>query len=221
MPQDLLTRLNRAATASGLLPMGAQHPHRTGSKALDHGTLVLFGTGPGFWPAFQTSAEFNDAAPDPVDRWSRRIIGTLADQFGATAHFPFGGPPYAPFIDWAQKSGQAHPSPVGMLVHARVGLMISYRGALHFAKALPIADTAAASPCLSCDAQPCTTACPVNALSGSASYDVAACHAYLDTAAGRDCLRNGCAARRACPVSAGAARNPAQSALHMKAFHPS
>ena len=33
-------------------------------------------------------------------------------------------------------------------------------------------------------------------------------------------MDNGCRARRACPLSAGADREPAQSAHHMKAFHP-
>ncbi len=221
MPQDILSQLDRDVTASGLLWMGALHPHRTGARGLDHGTLVLLGTGARFWDIFQATPEYRDGAPDPVDRWSRRTVGVLADRFGAVAYFPFGGPPYAPFIDWAEKSGQAHPSPVGMLVHDRVGMMISYRGALHFADSLPIATLAPVSPCLSCAAQPCATACPVGALSATAPYEVASCHAYLDSPAGRDCMINGCAARRACPVSAGAARSPAQSALHMKAFHPS
>ncbi len=220
MSQDFHTRICLAASAAGLLPMGALHPHRVATRGLDHGTLVLLGTGSGFWTAFQTSPEFRDGAPDPVDRWSRRIVDTLAERFGATALYPFGGPPYLPFIDWAEKSGRAHPSPTGMLVHNRVGLMISYRGALHFSDCFDIPDADQPAPCKTCDRLPCTTACPVGALSATAPYDVAACHAYLDTAAGRDCLDNGCAARRACPVSAGAARSPAQSALHMKAFHP-
>ena len=75
----------------------------------------------------------------------------------------------------------------------------------------------AVSPCTSC-AQPCLTACPAGALTG-AGYDVPACHTYLDTGAGGDCLAGGCLVRRACPVSQGYARLPEQSAYHMSRFH--
>lgn len=209
------------ARAEGLLAMGALHPDRLAAKGVQGGTLILLGAGPGFWEVLQAAPEMLDGRPDPVDRWSRRVIGALADSLRAVAHFPFGGPPYAPFIDWAIKSGRAFVSPTGMLVHDVVGLMISYRGALHLPDEIPLPDAPGASPCTSCAGKPCLTACPVGALGETAPYDVAACHAYLDTAAGRDCLERGCRVRRSCPVSAGADRKPAQSAHHMKAFHPS
>lgn len=215
---DSITRL---AGTHGLLTMGALHPATCDAKGLEDGTLVLFGTGAGFWPVFHRSAEFRDGTADPIDRWSLRVIGEMADALHATAHFPFGGPPYTPFIDWAKKSGRAFSSPTGMLVHDTVGLMISYRGALHFDETFAIPVPAPASPCDSCETRPCLTACPVGALGASAPYDVAACHAYLDTTAGLDCLQQGCRVRRACPISAGAARSSAQSSHHMKAFHPS
>lgn len=202
-----------AAGDAGLIVMGALDPEE------ESGTLVLLGAGPEFWPVLRASAEATDDLPDPVDRWSMRVVGSLADQFGAQAVFPFGGPPYAPFIRWAEASGRAFKSPVGMLVHDTVGMMISYRGALLLPQHVPFPMPAGVSPCTTCHA-PCTTACPVGALSADAPYDLAACHGFLDTPAGVDCLINGCAARRACPVSAGAGRDPAQSAHHMKAFHP-
>jgi hypothetical protein len=208
------------STAQGLLVMGALHPGRVQAKGLHGGTLILLGAGPGFWPQFRTAAEATDGARDPIDRWSARVIGALAATLGAQAHFPFGGPPYAPFIDWALKSGRAFSSPIGMLVHTRVGLMISYRGALHLPAEIAIPDARTASPCASCAGRPCTTACPVAALSGDAGYDVARCHSHLDSAAGKSCMIQGCAARLACPISAGAGRTPDQSAHHMKAFHP-
>ncbi|GGH40634.1 hypothetical protein SAMN05444007_11545 [Cribrihabitans marinus] len=212
--------LERAAGASGLLVMGALHPRRCGAAQLTDGTLILLGAGPAFWPAFTTAPEARDGAPDPIDRWSRRVVGGLAAQYGAEAHFPFGGPPYAPFIDWALKSGRAFLSPTGMMVHDTVGLMISFRGALHFGQEFDLPPLHARSPCTGCPA-PCLTACPVEALRRDAPYDLAACHSFLDSPAGADCMMKGCAARRACPLSAGAGRTDAQSALHMKAFHPS
>ncbi|AVO38100.1 ferredoxin [Pukyongiella litopenaei] len=212
-------RIAEDAAPHGLIVMGALHPGRAQAKGPDSGTLVLLGAGPGFWPVYAASQEAADGAPDPVDRWSVRVIGALARDHAARALFPFGGPPYQPFIDWALKSGRAFPSPVGMLVHDTVGLMISYRGALHFETEWPIGAAAAPSPCETCADRPCTTGCPVGALSGHAPYDLALCHDFLDTGAGQDCLTHGCAARRACPVSAGAGRGQAQSAHHMKAFH--
>ncbi|MEY8838756.1 ferredoxin [Cribrihabitans sp. XS_ASV171] len=188
-------------------------------KQLDHGTLILLGAGPEFWPVFRSSPEALDTAPHPVDRWSERVVGALARQFEAQAFFPFGGPPYAPFIDWALASRRAFSSPTGMLVHDTVGMMISYRGALHLAQEIALPVPSGASPCTTCDA-PCTTTCPVNALSATQPYDLDACHSFLETSAGSDCMTRGCAARRACPLSSGAGRSHAQSAHHMSAFHP-
>lgn len=221
MQNTTYDNIARVASAEGLLTMGALHPDVCHAKGLKGGTLILFGTGADFWPVFRMAQESQDSKPDPIDRWSQRVIGKIANALDATAHYPFGGPPYAPFIDWAKKSGRAFASPTGMLVHDEVGLMISYRGALHFAETFAIPVPTPASPCESCDTRPCLTACPVGALGTIAPYDVVACHTYLDTLAGADCLGQGCQVRRICPVSAGAARSSAQSSHHMKAFHPS
>jgi hypothetical protein len=171
---------------------------------------------PGFWPHVEAQPEWRDGAPDPLDRWSRRAIDALAAGLGARALYPFGGPPYRPFVAWALRSGRTHASPVSLLVHDRMGLMASWRGALAVAEPLP--QSASASPCLSCAGQPCRNACPVAALSPE-GYDLAACHRYLDSVAGRDCMQQGCAARRACPVSAAYGRLPRESAHHMRHFH--
>ena len=171
---------------------------------------------PGFWPPFSASPEMRDGASDPLDRWSRRVIGQLACALGTKAVFPFGGPPWRPFTGWARRSGRAWPSPVGLLVHEAAGLWISYRGGVLLEEgSLP---ATASRPCDACTTKPCLAACPVGALAPD-RYDVSACHAALDTSGGQDCLQGGCLVRRACPVGAGR-RDPAQSAFHMKAFHP-
>ena len=197
---------------------GGFHPTPEDGVPAGRGTLLLLGPQePGFWDHVTAEPEFADGAPDPLDRWSRRVIGRVACDLGAKALFPFAGPPWHPFIGWAKRTGRAHASPVTLLVHDRAGLMVSYRGALALRErvALPAPPPAPCAPC----PRPCETACPVGAL-GKAGYDVAACHAFLETEGGRDCLEQGCRVRRACPVSETYGRRPEQSAFHMRSFHP-
>ena len=193
--------------------------HAEGDAALPKGTrtLLLLGPGPGFWPHLKAQPEW-DGAPDPIDRWSRRVIGGMACDLGAKALFPFTGPPYHPFYQWALRTGRIQASPVRLLVHDEQGLWVSFRGALALKGtiALPPAPPA---PCEACDGRPCLAACPGEALTG-AGYDVPACHVYLDSPEGQDCLSQGCAVRRACPVSQRYDRMPEQSAWHMARFHP-
>ena len=58
-----------------------------------------------------------------------RVISQLAQETGSKPYFPFGAHP-APFLTWALASDRAWQSPVGMLVQAEAGLLVSYRGAL-------------------------------------------------------------------------------------------
>nr|WP_241865395.1 ferredoxin [Paracoccus salsus] len=187
-----------------------------GLAPLDGRTLALIAPDePRFWGVFTAAPEFADHAPDPLDRWSRRVIGGWAAGLGAEAVFPSDGPPYAPFTDWALATGRCRSSPVAMLVHERMGLFISFRGAI----ILPEEATRTTSfpdPCAHCD-RPCLTACPASAF--AEGYDVNACHAWLDGKDGLDCMNSGCRVRRACPISKGCGRLPEQSAWHMRQFH--
>lgn len=207
----MIAALEKAARPLGLMLMGH-------FKAEDEVTILL-GTHADFWRVFMASAELTDGQPDPLDRWSKRIIGGFATQLGGRCSFPSDGPPYPPFIGWALKTGRFWQSPVGMMVHDRAELMISLRGALHLpAAAMDIAQKEAhPSPCEGC-ARSCQSACPVGALTGHDPYDVAKCKAHLATPAGLDCLTAGCLVRRACPVSQHFGRDPEQSNFHMKAF---
>lgn len=178
------------------------------------GSLLLISPdGAHFWDYFTASAEYLDGTPDPLDRWSRRIGDQIAQDCGALALYPFGGPPHHPFYDWALRTGRAYAAPIGLLVHDQAGLFISYRMALLVPWHSPAAPTQQ-RPCDAC-ARPCTTACPVSAF--AIGYDVAACKNHLRHAAGQDCMTTGCAARRACPIGQHG-RPAAQSAFHMKAF---
>ncbi|MDJ1006748.1 MAG: ferredoxin [Paracoccaceae bacterium] len=179
--------------------------------------LLLGPREPGFWAHVTDSPEFRDSAPDPLDRWSRRVVTELAEGFGGTAVFPFGGPPYAPFQRWALASGRAWPSPVGLLVHDRAGLWVSYRGALALPFEMDLPGPGA-RPCDTCAGRPCLTACPVSALT-SAGYDLDRCHDHLDGPGQATCMSRGCDVRRSCPAGGEYGRVEAQSAFHMRHFH--
>lgn len=197
------------AESEGLAVRGITHE-------ADETVLLLGPDEPGFWHRFEASPEYEDGAPDPLDRFSKRLIGTLARAWGGRAVFPSDGPPWPPFTRWARESGRAHVSPVGLLVHDEVGLWLSFRGAIILPGHLPRAP-APANLCLSCTTQPCRSSCPVAALDPE-GYDTASCKAFLRTPEGQDCMEKGCAVRRACPVSAGCGRLERQSAFHMRAF---
>ncbi len=207
--------IQRACRSVSLDIAGAFHPNAEDGAPEGCQTLLLLSPAePGFWKTLTESPEWRQS--DPVDRWSESVIGNLARQVSGTALFPFGGPPYQPFIRWAARSGSAWVSPVTILVQAKAGLMVSYRGAIALARRLDL-PALPTKPCETC-LRPCLSACPVRALSAD-GYDLEACHAFLDTKAGQDCMTRGCAVRRSCPVSQSYGRLEEQSAYHMSVFH--
>ena len=212
----MLDQIAAIAGAHHLAVMGGFHPGPDDGTPAGTRTLVLLGAQePGHWAHLTAQPEWQDGKPDPVDRWSRRVIGGMACDLGAKALFPFGGPPWQPFQRWAMATGRAWQSPVRLLVHDVAGLMVAYRGALALKDHVALPATGP-KPCDSC-AQPCLTACPAGALTG-AGYDVPACHGWLDSK-GQDCLSAGCLVRRACPLSQSYGRVSEQSAYHMRQFH--
>ena len=209
-------RIAALAAEHHLAVLGGFTPAK--GDGLPQGTAALLLLGPdepGFWPHVTAQPEF-DGTPDPLDRWSLRVIGALAAGLGAQALFPFGAALH-PFHRWAIRSGRCHAAPVQLLVHDQAGLMVSFRGALAFAHPIPL-PAARPSPCDTCTGKPCLTACPSAALT-KGGYDVPACHAFLDLSEGSSCITGGCLVRKACPVSQRYARLPEQSAYHMRQFH--
>ncbi len=216
-----LSSVLAAVSGAGLVPRGA-FPLAEGEREgalVEVRAIVLIGmAGRMGWGAFAASPEARDGADHPLDRFSRRVIDGLAQDFGAIALYPFGGPPYWPFQQWARRSEPVYPSPLGLLIHPTHGLWHSYRGALGFAEALELPPLEALpSPCESCRERPCLSACPVGAFSVR-GYDVAACAAHLRSAAGAECMDFGCLARRACPVGAEHAQSREQATFTMRAF---
>jgi hypothetical protein len=181
--------------------------------------------GSGHWSDFSASPFFTDGLPDPLDRWSQAIGDELAARWGGVALYPFTGPPYWPFQQWATRAEPLQNSPLMLRIHPSYGLWHAYRFALALPGSPLVNLVATAAPpssglgslCLQCDGQPCLQACPVSAFDGT-SYRVDDCLGWLQQLGGEPCMQQGCLARRACPVGA-AYRYPSDvAAFHMTAF---
>ena len=184
------------------------------------GTVVLLGfTGGAQWGAFQQSSEARDGLPHPLDRWSRRVIGALANELGAADFYPSGSPASPlPFQRLARRCEPVDPSPIGLLIHDTYGLWHAYRGGLFLTERIALPPSSPRSaPCESCAHRPCLSACPVQAFRNG-SFDLHACVSHVLSSAGADCRDNGCLARRACPVGPQFRYAAAQARFHMSAF---
>jgi len=208
----------------GLAYRGTFHPApEDGVPSLDDGsptaTIVLLGwTGSVQWAVFAASPEASDGFPDPLNRWSKRVIDGMATEVGGAAFYPFDGPPWHDFQRWALKAEPVYRSPLGMLIHPKWGLWHSYRGALGLCDRLDLPPRqSAAHPCENCHDQPCLSACPVSAFAPGRPYDTTACRNYLMEGTA-DCLTRACAARRACPIAPEMRYVEPQAAFHMRAF---
>jgi len=184
------------------------------------GSLLLIGNaGPGFWQAFRSSPEARQPdAADPLDAWTRRVLDGVAAKWDAVMLYPFDGPPYHPFQQWALRAEPVAPSPIGPLLHPVYGLWHAYRGALVIAQAIdfPVVERLP-SPCEACPDRPCLSACPVAAFQPD-RYDVPACVGHLAADPLPRCRSHGCLARHACPVGQAFAYGPDHARFHMDQF---
>jgi hypothetical protein len=227
-----LALIEEALREHGLQVRGAWQPTASdGLPQLAGGGIaavvwMVGGVGSGLWPAFAASSYFSDGLPDPMDRWSRAIGQKLAQRWAGLALFPFDGPPYWPFQQWASRAEILHSSPLMLRLHPEYGLWHAYRFALALPAVSPAdapAFTSAGKPsagmdvCLNCAGQPCLRACPVNAFDAK-GYQLDACASHLHKPAGQNCVQMGCMARRACPVGTDYAYVPEHAAFHMRAF---
>lgn len=187
----------------------------------DGRTVVMIGNvGGEMWPSFRSGTPDDAGAePDPLDAWTRSMLGPIAERFGAGFVHP-SDEPYRPFQRWAALADTVFPSPIGLLIHPRFGLWHAYRGAFVFdgeIAGVPAVDRGIESPCVSCLGQPCLTACPVDAFTAD-GYDVEACADHLRGGAEPACRVVGCHARTACPVGVEFTYGDDQMRFHMGAF---
>ena len=139
---------------------------------------------PIYWPTNCDSPNWQDSMPDPLPRWLHQITERLAQQ-----------------------------SLAGMAVQAKVGRLVSYRGALELNS---IHVSRRESPCPSIR-KPYMAAGPVGALTRS-NYDLNTCWGYMRADSEQSCLSAGYIADRACPISSLHPRIAEGSAYHMQQF---
>lgn len=154
---------------------------------------------------------------DPLDTWSREVIGAVAEKFGARSASP-SDRPWLPFQQWAMRAEGLKPSPLGILMHPTFGLWHAYRGALLFDAEMAIEPPRAVIHlCDLCEGKPCLKACPVGAHStGGFAYQ--ACLDHVRGRAGEPCRSQGCLDRNACPYGTEYRYAAEAQAFHMAAF---
>ena len=207
--------LEKDIHSAGLIILGELEVTDTDPVPIEAQSILLLGPDePNFWEIFKESEEFNDLEANPLDRWSKRVIDSIAGQNKCTALYPFGGEPYKPFFSWALRSGSVWSSPVHLAVHKDKGLFVSFRGALAINQSKKI-NHSFENPCTKCPA-PCLSACPVDAFT-EVGYDVVTCKDHISSLDSSNCKSLGCNTRRACPVGANL-RSFEQSSFHMEKF---
>ena len=222
--RDLVADIAAGLAENGLIlrggfNFGAQDNPPPGPSGAPAKAILLVGqAGAEPWPHFSRWRESQPAdLANPLDTWSRKVIGAAANQFGARAVGP-NDKPFLPFQQWAMRAEGLKPSPLGILIHPRYGLWHAYRGALLFGHEIsfPTANSVV-HLCDACVDKPCLKACPVDAYSKD-GFAYQACLSHVRGAHCGACRTTGCLDRNACPYGT-AYRYPADmQAFHMAAF---
>ena len=218
------TEIAKALSPHGLILRGGFHfaPDETSptgpSSAPAKSVLLVGQAGSAPWPHF---LRWRQSQPqelsNPLDTWSREVIGAVAGEFGARAVSP-SDRPYLPFQQWAMRAEGLKPSPLGILMHPQYGLWHAYRGALLFDVEIPIqAPQEVIHLCDLCPGKPCLKSCPVGAYSPD-GFAYQACLDHVRGPSGEPCRTGGCLDRNACPYGAAYRYLAGEQAFHMAAF---
>ncbi|MER9161242.1 MULTISPECIES: hypothetical protein [unclassified Mesorhizobium] len=218
--EDIATVLS----AHGLILRGgfkcgaSETPFADLSGAPVKSVLLVGQAGAAPWPHFlRWIDKQSQTIANPLDTWSREVIGAVAEAFGARAVSP-SDRPYLPFQQWAMRAEGLKPSPLGILMHPQYGLWHAYRGALLFEDELPIqAGETAPHLCDSCVEKPCLKSCPADAYSAQ-GFAYQSCLTHVRGAGGSPCRSGGCLDRNACPYGTEYRYPPEVQAYHMASF---
>lgn len=224
MSGELLNQIASDLASHGLILRGGfsfafEEERPAGPSDKPAASVILVGNaGADYWRHFSLWREAHPATcPDPLDTWSRLVIGEVADHVGARLIMP-NDRPFAPFQQWAIRSEGLGPSPLGLLMHPVHGLWHAYRGALLFDRELAFpAPEKPIHHCDLCDGKPCLNACPVEAFSPG-GFDYAGCVSHVRGRTGYTCRSAGCLARNACPIGAEWRYPATVQAFHQAAF---
>lgn len=217
LSNDIIAGLEAVLKPSGLLARGvfSLEPDEAGEHFQ---TGVLVGhLGGAFWPVFENWHLQNAGVQNPLDSWSKIIINEAANKVGGQDVYP-SDKPYLPFQRWAKRAEGLKASPIGLLIHPQAGLWHAYRGAILFEQSFNYEKSAPGKhPCDSCEAKPCLTACPINAVTLD-RFEVGTCRNHLAQPQGKPCMTGGCIARNSCPVGEEFRYSVEQQAFHQQAF---
>jgi len=188
------------------------------SGAPARSVLLVGQAGAAPWPHFQRwLGQQAGGIANPLDTWSREVIGAVAQEFGARAVSP-SDRPYLPFQQWAMRAEGLRPSPLGILMHPRYGLWHAYRGALLFEEELCLPEPdEAIHLCDACVEKPCMKSCPVEAYS-TEGFAYQACLSHVRGVDGEPCRSGGCLDRNACPYGTSYRYPEEVQAFHMASF---
>lgn len=166
----------------------------------DSNRIILIGNGgsslwqslpPAIWDHNDPIDSFSHAA---AQQFARKILGE--DRYQVI--YP-GTHPVA-LQQMGLAAGWHANSPLGLGINPRWGLWFAYRAAILTRIPLPeIRHPKAASPCVSCQDQPCISHCPAQALTADRAIDMPRCGNYRLNEDSRCSDR--CLARISCPVS--------------------
>jgi hypothetical protein len=181
-------------------------------------SIALVGNvGSSYWESFVSSPEFADGLNDPLDRWSQRVAEKIGSKLNLEPVYPFTGPTYYPFQQWAGRTETQFSSPLGLMIHPQFGLWHSYRFGVILSDLFDTNPRVDINPCLNCTDQPCLNTCPIAAF-GAEGYDVDSCADFLNSDPTVGCHQQGCQARLACPVGSSFRYETDQHLFHLEAF---
>jgi ferredoxin len=205
-----------AARYDGLVP-GAW---RTPALLPDARTALVVGSGGrALWSALRAAPEF-DAASDPVETYTARVLDALTGDLSRAGHpsralYPMEqrGDAWADFVALAREAGLGASSRLGLLLHPIYGPWLSLRAVLLTAIECPTgAPLSGFEPCVGC-AAPCAEACPGDAISPE-GISARVCY---ETQRTEPACALRCNARRACVVGQEHAYAAEAEAHHMSA----
>ncbi|MGH7931913.1 MAG: hypothetical protein ACREQN_01965 [Candidatus Binataceae bacterium] len=166
---------------------GAAPAMRTTAIAPEGRSIIVVGNGGGaFWRAFIKHVRGNPGwreRDNPLDDFTRAII---EDEVAASIRrrgsncatvYPFmNGGATLNFMELAKAAGLSGPSIIGVNVHPVYGPWIAFRAALLVAEEIDAPGAAAGfNPCPRCTTRACISACPANAVSFPAGWDIPRC----------------------------------------------